>query len=85
MLIGFVYFKTSLPTLVIKLDIAILRLLAKRLSYCTRTDLKSKRCTFFDKFCITSSTDSPSTLEASTFFINAVGSAFCLLIFDNLL
>ena len=85
MLIGFVYSKTSLSTLVIKLDVAILRLPAKRLSCCTRTDLKSKRCTSPNKFCITSSTDSPSTLEASTFFINAIGSAFYLLIFNNLL
>ena len=85
MLIGFVYSKTSLPALVIKLDVAMLRLPAKRLSYCTETDLKSKRCTSPNKFYITSSTDSPSTLEASTFFINAMGLAFCLLIFDNLL
>ena len=83
MLIGFVYSKTSLPALVIKLDAAILRLPAKRLSYCNRTDLKSKRYTSPNKFCITSSTDSSSTLEASTFFINAVESAFYLLIFDN--
>ena len=85
MLIGFVYSKTSFPTLVIKLDITMLWLPAKRLSCCTRTDLKSKRCTSPNKFCITSSTDSPPTLEASTFFINAVESAFYLLIFDNLL
>ena len=85
MLIGFVYSKTSLPTLVIKLDVAILRLPAKRLSCCTKTDLKSKRCTSSNKFYITFSTDSPFTLKASTFFINAIGSAFYLLIFDNLL
>ena len=35
MLIGFIYPKTSLSILVIKLDIAILRLPAKRLNYCT--------------------------------------------------
>ena len=85
MLIGFVYSKISLFALVIKLDAAILRLPAKRLSYYTETDLKSKCCTSFNKFCITSSTDSSSTLEASIFFINAVGSVFYLLIFDNLL
>ena len=84
MLIGFVYSKISLSALVIKLDVAILWLPAKRLSYCTRTDLKSKRYTFFYKFYITFSTDSSFTLEASIFFINAVGLAFCLLIFDNL-
>ena len=63
----------------------MLRLPAKRLSCCTKTDLKSKRYTSSNKFCITFSTDSPFTLEASTFFINAVGLAFYLLIFDNLL
>ena len=63
----------------------MLRLPAKRLSYYTKTDLKSKRCTSSNKFYITSSTDSPSTLEASIFFINAIESAFYLLIFDNLL
>ena len=85
MLISFVYSKTSLSTLVIKLDIAILRLPAKRLSYYTKTNLKSKRCTSFNKFYITSSIDSPSTLEASIFFINTVELAFCLLVFNNLL
>ena len=85
MSIGFAYSKTSLPTLVIKLDAAILRLPAKRLSYYTKTDLKSKRYTSPNKFYITSSTNSPFTLKASTFFINAVGSAFYLPIFDNLL
>ena len=85
MLIGFVYSKTSLSTLVIKLDIAILRLPAKCLSCCTKTNLKSKRYTSPNKFYITSSTNSPFTLKASTFFINAVKLAFYLLIFDNLL
>ena len=85
MLISFVYSETSLSALVIKLDVAMLWLPAKRLSYCTGTDPKSKCCTSSNKFYITFSTDSPFTLEASTFFINAVGSAFCLLIFNNLL
>ena len=57
----------------------------KRLNYYTRTDLKSKRYTSFNKFCITFSTDSSFTLKASTFFINTVELAFYLLIFDNLL
>ena len=85
MLIGFVYSKTSFSNLVIKLDIAILRLLAKRLSYYTKTDLKSKYYTSFNKFYIAFSTNSPFTLKASTFFINAIKLAFYLLVFNNLL
>ena len=72
MLIGFIYSKLNLFTIVIKLDIAILRLPAKRLSYCTKTNLKSKRYTSFNKFYTIFSIDSSFTLKVSTIFINAI-------------